>query len=99
MSLAVAISVPLGIMIEAIKVPDRRGAIKAADRNHRIWVDLRDYDRDGFRAGKTRPDRAASAMDDAQLRCCHGIPGGSLRRSNPVAGAINGRARQLPPES
>ena len=92
----VAIGVPLGIVIETIKYRIGVAPLRTVDRNHRIRIDLRDYDGDGFRAGKTRPDRGASTMDDAQLRRCHGIRGGSLRRLHPVAGAVNGRAQQLP---
>ena len=81
------------------QVSDRRSAIEAVDRNHRIRIDLLDYDQDGFRARKTRPDRGTSAMDDAQFCCCDGLRGESLRRLYSVAWAINGCTWRLPRDS
>jgi hypothetical protein len=61
------------------QVRDRRRTIETVNWNHRIRIDLRGYDGNGFRAREARPDRGASTMDDAQLRSRHGICGGSLR--------------------
>src|SRR5215831_4252715 len=46
------------------KVSDRRCITEIVDRNDWIRIDLHPYDLDGFRAGETRPNRGASAMDD-----------------------------------
>jgi hypothetical protein len=85
----------LGIVIETIKyrigmVP-LRTLIGASDSARYSWL----------RRGRVSywQDAAGSrSINDgcAQLLGCHGIRGGSLRRFYPVAGAVNGRAQQLP---
>ena len=75
----VAIGVPLGIVIETIKyrigVAPLRLLIGTMDFGSIFMITTGM----GFALATTWPDRGASAMDDAQLRGCHGLRGGSLR--------------------